>query len=507
MFRSVIATCALSAAGALTVSVLAIAPAASATPTSGTPAHAAQVVHHVRNASQVNTAKQCSKPQPMSTRRKGVRRELIQCISFAPLTSPPVVATNGTRSELAGHALNESTSFPTSCLLTTALRTDVSRTEICTSVITTAVAEVITYVNGQKEEIDSTAEVEIHQHWTMDTGSLQIQHQLSMLVLSEDGAYQTAGGAELTIGNTCGLQTLKTGTSCQRTDETPAPIEDTHLAVQTGDVISYSWTEDYSFLNETRFDSTDYNDFYTYFRMHPEGPGWNNIRTGDLGSPENPFWRCDREITGKASGCVDPGYIPVMEYDVTARPDVRTVAEHINDAQHTLAGHEGLEGQGQPLHRVTQAERDTNRGNICGSSFTPPSPTLSSCDEYPFASSKEGGTQEVSTRGVTQEAQNEQGGIVAGFYKTQRILWEPDPSDSASLGDPYWVSVNLGSGPALGGGQRRYPTPTPAPNRRCSRSLPSTALLSAPATRSTGHRRTQPSEGRRARRSTAPGAS
>ncbi|MFB6614698.1 NucA/NucB deoxyribonuclease domain-containing protein [Streptomyces sp. NPDC056367] len=79
-------------------------------------------------------------------------------------------------------------------------------------------------------------------------------------------------------------------------------------------------------------------------------------------------------------------------------------------------------------HRAHPAPR---RRRVVGS---PPSPGLS-CDEYPFASTKEGGTT-LGTfyRGwawVPRAEQNSQGGLLISFYRTNRVLED----------DPFWVKA------------------------------------------------------------------
>ena len=97
---------------------------------------------------------------------------------------------------------------------------------------------------------------------------------------------------------------------------------------------------------------------------------------------------------------------------------VPNIAKHIEDAQ--------AAGKPKILTRITSSSKiRSNRSAACGN-FS----GTGSCDEYPFASSKEGGAG-ASTRGVPLSEQNSQGGTLSSFYQANGI----------GDGDKYEVAV------------------------------------------------------------------
>ncbi len=84
------------------------------------------------------------------------------------------------------------------------------------------------------------------------------------------------------------------------------------------------------------------------------------------------------------------------------------IADHIQDAQ----------SRGYPsiLTRTTDRDRiRRNRREACGNFKGP-----DSCDEYPFASTYEGG-RGASVRGVPVSEQFIQGGVISAFYNLNGI--------------------------------------------------------------------------------------
>ena len=103
-------------------------------------------------------------------------------------------------------------------------------------------------------------------------------------------------------------------------------------------------------------------------------------------------------------------------YDPAANPLVKEVANHVARAQ--AGGKPGAPNSGRPLHRITDPDQiKANMRAACGSVDTG---TLS-CDEYPLASSREGGAG-ASTEAVPLASNNSQGGIMSSFYQAQRVL-------------------------------------------------------------------------------------
>jgi hypothetical protein len=143
------------------------------------------------------------------------------------------------------------------------------------------------------------------------------------------------------------------------------------------------------------------------------------------------FYRCD-EVISRVPGCVFPEYIPVM----TSMRGLPGIAANIRRVQ-GRGRHYGRIGDKHPLHRnANEAQQTRNRNAVCSRRVVgpPPRPGVS-CDEYPFASTKEGGTAvPKSSRGtewVPVKEQNSQRGFISSFYQANRVL----------DGDAFWVSV------------------------------------------------------------------
>ncbi|MEU8893401.1 NucA/NucB deoxyribonuclease domain-containing protein [Streptomyces sp. NPDC048442] len=113
-------------------------------------------------------------------------------------------------------------------------------------------------------------------------------------------------------------------------------------------------------------------------------------------------------------------------------PKVSEAALHVFDAQRKLAGHPGLFGQGRPLHRTVDKKLIAkNRGAACPKRL--PRPPGKSCDEFPFASTKEGGASGTySRRMINAKHTSDAGGsnYLLKAYRDHRIL----------NGDAFWVN-------------------------------------------------------------------
>jgi hypothetical protein len=141
-------------------------------------------------------------------------------------------------------------------------------------------------------------------------------------------------------------------------------------------------------------------------------------------------FRCDYALPGKRAGCVFPRFTPTLT-TMTKLPDI---AKNIEKAQRG-PGQYGKPGSKHPLHRlVNEAQQDKNRNQVCGKVRGAP-PKGKTCDEYPFASTEEGGTKlpekDRSWAWVPKGQQDSQGGLLSSFYSANRIL----------NGDAFWVKA------------------------------------------------------------------
>lgn len=149
-------------------------------------------------------------------------------------------------------------------------------------------------------------------------------------------------------------------------------------------------------------------------------------------------YRCDDMLRGprgggQSAGCVFPSFTPVL----TAMAGLPDIAANIRRIQTRGPGHYGRYGSGHPLHRLMNAARqNANRNAVSSRRVVGPPPRAGvSCDEYPFASTYEGGTSlSASNRGtawVPSAEQNSQGGRASAFYNAERLLDD----------DAFWVAV------------------------------------------------------------------
>ncbi len=112
-----------------------------------------------------------------------------------------------------------------------------------------------------------------------------------------------------------------------------------------------------------------------------KNPNASNASTSTLGAPEI---RCDNTVPGERfPGCVNAVASGRIIYDGNSYIEF---GRHLTSAQNS--GLPGAAGT-PPLHRITDAATiRRNRAVACPSKY--PRPTGKSCDEYPFASTREG---------------------------------------------------------------------------------------------------------------------
>ncbi|KUM96181.1 hypothetical protein AQI95_42675 [Streptomyces yokosukanensis] len=149
-------------------------------------------------------------------------------------------------------------------------------------------------------------------------------------------------------------------------------------------------------------------------------------------------YRCDKGNkagrTGNyGTGCVFPGFRP-FETQQAALPGISKNIARIQKAGPHHYGAYGLHGAA--LHRTANGKTIAdNRRVACGKRKAPTRGV--SCDEYPFASTREGAANKSAKRGdwgwawVPVSEQNKQRDILNNFYRNNRIL----------DGDAFWVAV------------------------------------------------------------------
>ncbi|MFJ4091237.1 hypothetical protein ACIPYS_06595 [Kitasatospora sp. NPDC089913] len=111
--------------------------------------------------------------------------------------------------------------------------------------------------------------------------------------------------------------------------------------------------------------------------------------------------RCDNEVPARRPGCVMKDVVPVLKLNTKRYPAAGALYWWL---QKRLATHPGSAEWKRPLNRESsEANRTANRAVICPGSWTAPAVATDSpsCDEYPFAASKQGGGGQNPPTGFT----------------------------------------------------------------------------------------------------------
>ena len=131
--------------------------------------------------------------------------------------------------------------------------------------------------------------------------------------------------------------------------------------------------------------------------------------------------RCDTTVRATA-GCVNPEVTPT--FDMTGYPNITP-----NVVRYQAAGQPGAPG-GVPLTKIPGEESDANRADGPCKAFPSPRPDWEQCDEYPFASTLEGGPTALADL-VPATENRSQGGNINNFYFQNRVV----------PGDKFFVKV------------------------------------------------------------------
>ncbi|MFV0461046.1 MAG: NucA/NucB deoxyribonuclease domain-containing protein [Actinomycetales bacterium] len=185
--------------------------------------------------------------------------------------------------------------------------------------------------------------------------------------------------------------------------------------------------------------------FAIWLRYAPNGVDYSHWTRGTQQQ------RCDSQSfsLNPPPGCVYPDYTPTFRQSL-ADPKTGPAVLVDWDGQRQIAGHPGSRALGgAPLHKDRSKEA-SNRSISCPKSLIRP-PGMD-CDEYPYASTREGaaaGTGYVS-RMIDSRANQSQGARLGIFYAQNRVI----------DGDAFWVEItsdplpsSLASGQTLNSGQ------------------------------------------------------
>jgi hypothetical protein len=142
---------------------------------------------------------------------------------------------------------------------------------------------------------------------------------------------------------------------------------------------------------------------------------------------ENSTPRCDTIITANG-GCVFPDYVPTIMYGLSD-PAVTKTAAHIQAAQ--LNGYPGGPGASALSRTMNRDKIKRNRRLACANFKKMPG---GSCDEYPFASTRQGEAfthRHASTADVPLSDNVTAGRRLGIFYQAARVI----------DGDPFRVQI------------------------------------------------------------------
>lgn len=159
--------------------------------------------------------------------------------------------------------------------------------------------------------------------------------------------------------------------------------------------------------------------------------GWKSRPAETWMRSNLPRMRCDKRGYIRGAGCVFPGIRPILKQYLNSASATPAIADHIRRAQQQLTHHWGRKTDGSPMTRMyAPALRKANRRearNQCAIRKV-----LTSCDEYPYASTKQGcALVTCHVAGVPRAQNTAQGNELSKFYRTHRLL----------DGDGFWVRV------------------------------------------------------------------
>ncbi|MCC2275969.1 hypothetical protein LKL35_11145 [Streptomyces sp. ET3-23] len=144
--------------------------------------------------------------------------------------------------------------------------------------------------------------------------------------------------------------------------------------------------------------------------------------------------RCDnteRMSPAATGGCVYPDAVPT--YVLSTAGPYNEVASHVAWAQANLQNHWGKKGSGPALQRTSKKDLiKANRDTACPKSM--PRPPGQNCDEYPFASSLQGASNnptDFSYRMISASQNCQEGSIRKSWYNANRLFEE----------EKFWVEV------------------------------------------------------------------
>jgi hypothetical protein len=154
---------------------------------------------------------------------------------------------------------------------------------------------------------------------------------------------------------------------------------------------------------------------------------WSEDWVPARGPFQIPLARCDgvtymKHIGVNTKGCIISEYIPTLKFRPAIETNIKESARHIRRAQ----VEDGFPGGSveDPLHRVRGIDRDRNRNRAIAKCRNELADEPGSCDEYPFASTREGCflAGDCSVARIPLDDNRRSGSRLGAFYKAKRIL-------------------------------------------------------------------------------------
>lgn len=223
-------------------------------------------------------------------------------------------------------------------------------------------------------------------------------HGMNMAAFGGQGTM--LAGVDVTVSSSCDVSTAL----CFAFSNTN-PDPQTVTLVNNGPAILFDWTEFDVGASAIQAGATNTLDNTLGVNLIANVPGYPPIPASDTGVLPG---RCDSIVSNVGNdGCVDEQFTPTMNL---SRSIYGSSADMIAWAQNNLSGHWGLQGKGQPLHRLMDPVLILdNRTIICQDGSFTPDPTLNtalapykdkdSCDEFPFAGTYESGAKVEDVNG------------------------------------------------------------------------------------------------------------
>jgi hypothetical protein len=261
--------------------------------------------------------------------------------------------------------------------------------------------ELYTYVTTLTGvQITGSMNLQDYQWNSYSVSSLTWTHGLTVTITAASGTLEN--GADAYVMSECDFSK-----TCVVTSNLGPADSQLVLLAPSASPFSDGWTE--AETGPPSYESGQV-DVQSPLGVYFNGPAATGIPAWNF-TDDNLTGRCDSVGTGPPTnapvGCVNQNFIPTLDLPVSRWGSAVAMIQY---AQDNMSAHWGLQGTGEPLHRLINAsDQKHNRYVICqNGSFTAsaalnkalkPYDDTDSCDEFPFASSYESGAMKIGVNG------------------------------------------------------------------------------------------------------------